>query len=89
MRLADLLAETSLDDLERLAHEHARADDDLARPQLLATIEGVLRSHRFLQDFLLNRQPPTFAVVMLLLDAPEYALPMAGFREAVLAETED
>lgn len=87
MRLADLLAETSLDDLERLAHEHARADEQLSRPQLLGTIEGVLRSHRFLQEFLQNRQPPTFAVMTLLLDAPEYALPMSGFREAVLAET--
>jgi hypothetical protein len=87
MRLADLLAETSLDDLERLAHEHARADDQLSRPQLLGTIEGVLRSHRFLQEFLLNRQPPTFAIITLLLDAPEFALPMSGFREAVLAET--
>lgn len=87
MRLADLLAESSLDDLERLAHEHARADEQLSRPQLLGTIEGVLRSHRFLQEFLMNRQPPTFAVMTLLLDAPEYALPMSGFREAVLAET--
>jgi hypothetical protein len=87
MRLADLLAEISLEDLERLAHEHARADEQLSRPQLLATIEGVLRSHRFLQEFLMNRQPPTFAVMTLLLDEPEYALPTSGFREAVLAET--
>lgn len=87
MRLADLLAETSIDDLERLAHEHARADEHIARPQLLATIEGVLRSHRFLHEFLINRQPPTFAIVTLLLDSPDYSLPTTGFREAVLAET--
>src|SRR4051812_34425372 len=87
MRLADLLAESSLDDLERLAHEHARANEQVSRPQLLSTIESVLRSHRFLHEFLMNRQPPTFAVMTLLLDAPEYALPMSGFREAVLAET--
>lgn len=88
MRLADLLAETSIEDLERLAHEHARADEDLSRPQLLGTIEGVLRSHRFLQEFLMNRQPPTFALITLLLDAPAYALPTSGFREAVMAETD-
>lgn len=88
MKLADLLAETSREDLERLAHEHARADEDLSRPQLLGTIEGVLRSHRFLQEFLMNRQPPTFAVMTLLLDAPAYALPTSGFREAVMAETD-
>ena len=87
MRLADLLAEIELEDLERLAHEHARADEHLSRSQLLGTIEGVLRSHRFLQEFLLNLQPPTFAIVTLLLDAPGFSLPTAGFREAVLEET--
>lgn len=88
MRLADLLAEASKEELERLAHEHARADEQLARGQLLATIEGVLRSHRFLQEFLVNRQPPTFAVMTLLLDSPDYALPNSTFKEAVLGETE-
>src|SRR6478736_86418 len=87
MILADLLAEIELEDLERLAHEHARADEQLSRPQLLATIEGVLRSHRFLQEFLLNRQPPTFAIITLLLDAEDYSLPTSGFREMVLSET--
>lgn len=87
MKLVDLLAEASLEDLERLAHEHAKADEQLPRSQLLATIEGVLRSHRFLQEFLFNRQPPTFAIITLLLDAPEYAIANAGFRDAVLAET--
>jgi hypothetical protein len=56
-------------------------------PQLLGTMEGVLRSHRFLQEFLVNRQPPTFAIVTLLLDAPEYSLPTTGFRDLVLRET--
>lgn len=87
MRLADLLADLENEDLERLAHEHARADEQLSRPQLLATIEGVLRSHRFLQELLLNLQPPAFAIITLLLDAPDFTLPTTGFREAVLTET--
>lgn len=87
MRLADLLAELGTEDLERLAHEHARADEHLPRPQLLDTIEGVLRSYRFLQEFLFNRQPPTFAILSLLLDEPDYSLAADGFRETVLAET--
>ena len=86
MKLADLLAEASNEELERLAHEHARADDGLSRPQLLSTIEGVLRSHRFLQDFLLNRQPPCFAILTLLLDAPEHSLPNGTFRSDVQDE---
>jgi hypothetical protein len=88
MRLAELLAETTTEELERLAHEHARADDKLSRHQLLETIEGVLRSYRFVQEFLFDRQPPTFGIVTLLLDAPDFAHPTTGFREAVLAETQ-
>lgn len=87
MRLADLLEESETEELERLAHEHARADEQLSRAQLLSTIEGVLRSHRFLQELLLNLQPPTFAVMTLLLDAPGFSLPTTGFRELVLQET--
>jgi hypothetical protein len=87
MRLADLLGEATTEDLERLAHEHARTSTPLPRHELLATIEGVLRSHRFLQEFLLNRQPPAFAIITLLLDADGHAIPNAGLRDAVLAET--
>lgn len=87
MKLADLLAEMDRDDIDRLAHEHARADEDTPLAQLLGTIEGVLKSHRFLQDFLINRQPPTFAIATLLLDAPDHELPLATFREAVTEET--
>jgi hypothetical protein len=87
MKLSDLLSELSQEELERLAHEHAYADESLTRAQLIGIIDGVLRSHRFLQEFLLNRQPPAFAIVTLLLNAPEFALPTAGFRDAVLAET--
>lgn len=87
MRLTDLLADCNTEELERLAHEHARADDQGSRAQLLSTIEGVLRSHRFLQDLLLNLQPPSFAIITLLLDAPAFTLPTTGFREIVLAET--
>jgi hypothetical protein len=88
MKLADLLAEASLEDLERLAHDHARTDEPLSRGQLLATIESVLRSHRFLHDFLMNRQPPAFAAITLLLDTPGFAIPTSEFRDAVQRETE-
>jgi hypothetical protein len=87
MKLADLLVDSGLEDLQKIAHEHARSDDNLPRPQLIATIEGVLKSYRFLHDFLLNRQPPTFAIVTLLLDEPGFALPTTGFRDRVMAET--
>jgi hypothetical protein len=87
MKLADLLAEATTEELERIAHEHARADDHLSRPQLLDTIESVLKSYRFLHEFLFNRQPPTFTILTLLLDAPDASHTTSGFRESVLAET--
>lgn len=87
MRLADLLAEQALEDLGRMAHDHAKAEEQLPRPQLLATIESVLRSYRFLQEFLLNRQPPTYTIMTLLLDAPGFALPTLEFRDMALGET--
>src|SRR5262249_13772117 len=38
-------------------------------------------------DFITNRQPPTFAILTLLLDAPGYELPNEGFRDRVMMET--
>jgi hypothetical protein len=87
MRLAPLLAALPDDDLERLAVEHVRTDERLPRPQLCNFLEGALRSYRFVNDFIISRQPPTFAILTLLLDAPGYQLPGDGFRERVMTET--
>jgi len=87
MRLAPLLAALSDEDLERLALEHVRTDERLPRPQLCNFLEGALRSYRFVNDFVINRQPPTFAMLTLLLDAPGYQLPESDFQERVMAET--
>ena len=87
MRLAPLLAAQSDEDLDRLAVEHVRTDKKLPRPQLCNFLEAALRSYRFVNDFITNRQPPTFAVLTLLLDAPGYELPMDGFRDRVMTET--
>src|SRR5262245_49401089 len=87
MKLAALLAAQSDEDLERLALEHVRTDKKLARPQLCNFLEGALRSYRFVSNFVINRQPPTFAILSLLLDAPGYELPRDGFRDRVMTET--
>lgn len=88
MKLVDLLSEATNEELERIAHEHARAQEQRSRPHLLDTIEGVVRSYRFLQEFLYNRQPPAFAIITLLLEEPAYSRPATGFREVVASETE-
>jgi len=87
MRLAELLLEKSPDELGRLALEYAPGEAVLPRHQQIEIIEGVLRSFRFIQDYLFNRQPPTFAIMTLLLEAPDNALLTAGFQDVVLAET--
>jgi hypothetical protein len=74
-------------ELDRLAAEHVRTDERLARPQLCIFLEGAIRSYRFVSEFLTNRQPPSFSILTLLLDAPGYELPIEGFRERVTAET--
>jgi hypothetical protein len=86
MKLAPLLATLSDEDLDRLALEHVRTDKKLPRLQLCDFLEGALRSYRFVHDFIVNRQPPTFAMLTLLLDAGN-ELPLDGFRERVMAET--
>lgn len=87
MKLASLLAQLSAEQIERLATEHLRTEEQLSRPAICSLLEGVLRSFRFLQDFLFNRQPPTFSIVTALLEAPENRLPCSGFRELVLDNT--
>ena len=87
MKLASLLAQLSVEQIERLATEHLRTEEQLSRPAICSLLEGVLRSFRFLQDFLFNRQPPTFSIVTALLEAPENRLPCSSFREIVLENT--
>ena len=88
MRLAPLLAALPEEELERLAVEHVRTDETLPRVQLCNFLEGALRSYRFVNDFVTNRQPPTFAMLTLLFDATDCALPANGFRELVMQETQ-
>ncbi len=87
MRLATLFASLSDEELERLAVEHVPTDEKLPRPQLYNFLEGALRSYRFVSDFIVNRQPPTFAILASLLDSPGYELPIEAFRERVMMQT--
>ncbi len=88
MRLAALLAELPVDQLERLGAEHLGPDENVSRHALCATLEGVLRSYSFVRKFVSDRMPPTFAALELLLDAEGYSLPATSFREAVAERTE-
>lgn len=86
MRLAALLAAATDEQLERLTVEHVRTDERLPRLQLCVFLEGAIRSYRFINDFVINRQPPSFALLTLLLDAPGNRLPTDGLGEAAMNE---
>lgn len=88
MRLAQLLAKLPDEALERLAVEHLRTDEKLARPQLCNLLEGSLRSYRFVSDFILGRQPPAFAMLTALLEAPGYELFREDFVSQAAVETD-
>jgi hypothetical protein len=87
MRLAALLADQSDADLQRLAIEHVRTDEKLARPQLCNFLEGALRSFSFVSSFILNRQPPAYSILASLLESPGYERSVIGFKEAVMDDT--
>jgi len=88
VRLAPILANLPEQDLQRLALEHVRTDDKLARPQLCNLLETAIRSYRFVNDFVSNRQPPTFAILTLLLDEPGYELQVDALRSQAATETQ-
>jgi hypothetical protein len=88
MRVGPLLAAMTDDELGRLALEHVRTDERPPRPQLCSLLESVVRSYRFVHDFVINRQPPTFAILTIILDSTDYQISVEGFRDRVLAETE-
>lgn len=87
MKLAPLLAGSTDEELARLASEHVRSDEHFSRSQQCNFLESAILSFRFVQDFLMNRQPPTFAFLTLLLDVPNFELPMEGLKALVTAET--
>jgi hypothetical protein len=87
MRLAELLAELPPDQLERLGVEHVRSDEPLSRAALCTTLEGILKSFRFVQDFIMDRQPPTFVVLTTLLDIPGNSYPNESLRDTAMKDT--
>ncbi len=89
MRLAELLAELSQDQLERLAAHHLGQERDVSRAVLCSTLESVLKSYSFVRDFVFDRRPPTFTILETLLEADGWAVPLSGFRELVMERTKE
>jgi len=87
MRLAALISELADDQLERLEAEHLREGEPASREALCATLETVLRSYSFVKRFVGDRLPPTFTILEILLDSPDYSVAASGFRELVEERT--
>jgi hypothetical protein len=74
MRLASILATLAEPGLQKLATEHVRHDEALTKTQLCNYLESAIRSYSFVNDFIVNRQPPTFALLTTLLNSPGYTM---------------
>jgi SAP domain-containing new25 len=86
MKLAELLAELPADQVRQIAHEHIRPDQELSHHALCATLETAIRSFSFIQNFILNRQPPAFVLLTLALDS-DVPLNVDALRDFVDNET--
>lgn len=89
MRLASLLASLPPEELTRIGEENLRTDEVLGHAQLCLHLESSIKSSRFLADFLINRQPPTFSILSVLLEAPDYELPLSDLSARANEMTAD
>jgi hypothetical protein len=88
MRLAALLAALPQDELEHVAAEHIRAPETTGKHALCAMLESTIKSFRFVQDLVYSRQPPTFAILLTLLETKDHRFPSAQLRETAMATTQ-
>lgn len=88
MRLAPILAALSEEQLQRISQEHIRTEERLSHAQLCNHLESSIRSSRFLSEFIINRSPPTFALLCALLEGPEFSLPSDELRQKATDETD-
>src|SRR4029450_12754520 len=88
MKLAEILSTLPAEQLDRLAAEHIRSGEQVSRPTLCSTLEGLLRSFQLIQDIVARRQPPALSVLCALIDAPDQTLSTASLHDIVVQDTE-
>ncbi|WP_347332115.1 BREX system ATP-binding domain-containing protein [Marinimicrobium locisalis] len=91
MKLGDILAqypETGLDQLARDKLDEI-ANVRLPRQVLEQEIATALSSFAYIADVLAESRPPTYAILKLLMESPDRTLEAVGFRERVLARTDE
>ncbi len=91
MLVADALSGYPDEDLERLARDKVEEVTNLRLPRgvLVQEIAFALSSLSYVAKVLAPSRPPTYAFLKLLLDTPDHQVSPQGFRERVLAKTDE
>lgn len=87
MRLIELLSSLPAGSLDWLALQHGMTSEGVSRATLCSDLENRLRSFAEIQELTFGRQPPAFAMLMVLFEAPEQRLPRTAFSDTVTALT--
>ena len=90
MKLRDILQQLPTEALEALARERLAQVVDIRLPHavLVDELAEVLGSSAYVTTQVAFRHPPCFAILNLLMNSPDFALPSEGFRQKVQEETE-
>jgi hypothetical protein len=86
MRLAEILATLPRSDLEAIARNGLR-ETDLPSAFLAGALETALRSYAHIRQAIIRRQPPTFAILEVLLEADQHRVDRDTLRARAEEET--
>ena len=90
MKLRGILQQLSQESLENLARGKLSQVVDIRLPRtvLVDELAEVLASSAYVTTQVALRNPPCFAILNLLMNAPDFAVPAEGFRQKVQEETD-
>jgi len=86
MKLAQILQNYDTASLDQISADKVDEVLNLRLPQsvIVQEIISALNSQSYISKKILYAKPPTFAILNLLLQSPDYMMPVEGFREMVL-----
>jgi hypothetical protein len=89
MKIRPILQQLPPDGLEALARQRLSQVTDIRLPQsaLIDELAEALTSFAFVSNQVVLRHPPSFAIIHLLINAPDYSLPTENFFHLVQEET--
>lgn len=90
MKLQEILEQYSDVTLDKISVDKVDEALNLRLPRavIIQEIIAALSSLTYVANILAPTKPPTYTILKLLLDAPDYTIPIEGFKNKVLAATE-